>query len=814
MNRRVLGQGLEVSALGLGCMGMSQFYGPGGDRRDNISLIRYAVELGVTLFDTAEVYGPFVNETLLGEALAPVRDHVVVATKFGFEYDGNGANLGMNSRPDHIRRAVDGSLQRLAVDRIDLLYQHRVDPKVPIEEVAGTVGELIGAGKVGHFGLCEADADTIRRAHAVHPVSALQSEYSLWWRAIENSVLPVLDELAIGLVPYSPLGKGFLTGTFSSDTTFSGDDVRSTLPRFQPDALNANQDLVGMLKQIAAARQSTTAQIALAWLLGRRPWIVPIPGTRKLHRLDENLDSAELELTTEDLAAITRGGGLGHRHGRTVLDRQRRHDNRTFRPIGHQRPPPTRRSRTIMTTFPIHGSEDPMRTLCRMVVQTSLDDLPDDVIRHAKHTLLDAIAVMIGGSGMDGIPAVVDLVKDRGGKPESVIPFYGGMVPAAEAALAIGPMPRAMDCGDLHEEAGHVSEYIVASLLAAAGLRPAVTGAEFLTALVVGQEVLIRIGMAYRLISGAVKDNDSGGHYIFGAVAAVGKLLGLSQEQLENAQGIARTMTQPHTMGIYAPATLMVRVHHGLVCQAAITACQLAERGITGPRDEVLTGANGYLRTARWPTDPEALIRGLGEQWSVREIITKGHSACYFSHSSIDGIIEQMRTHGFAVDDIAAIHIDVSTSGWRAVCEPTYEKWRPRTVPECQFSLPYAVATAAFDRRVFLRSYSAQARERADVRELMGRITAAQDPSVSEWGARLTTTLRDGREITTEHVYVKGHPNNPFSEQDLIDKFGMCVPFSVFPLGEDVVDMVIRNVLDLEKIDDVVAAILLPLTPQ
>lgn len=394
------------------------------------------------------------------------------------------------------------------------------------------------------------------------------------------------------------------------------------------------------------------------------------------------------------------------------------------------------------------------------------------------------------------------------------MPFYGGRVPAAEAALAIGPMPRAMDCGDLHEEAGHVSEYVVASLLAATGLRPDVTGAEFLTALVIGQETLIRIGSAYRMISKAVKDNDCGGHYIFGAVAAVGSLLGFSQEELENAQGIARTMTQPHTMGIYAPATLMVRVHHGLVCQSAITACLLARRGITGPRREVLTGPHGFLRTARWETNPDAITRGLGRNWTATQITSKDYSACYFSHSWIDGIVEQMRTHEFAAAAIASVHLAVSTSGWRAVCEPTDKKWDPRTVPECQFSLPYAVATAAFDRRVFVQSYSDEARRRPEVRELMTRISAVEDPSVSDWGARLTTSLRDGRVIATEHVYVKGHPKNPFSEQDFVDKFRMCLPFSVLPLKGSTADRMIQDVLALEKVDDVLAALLLPLTPE
>ncbi|MFF0454759.1 MmgE/PrpD family protein [Nocardia africana] len=465
-----------------------------------------------------------------------------------------------------------------------------------------------------------------------------------------------------------------------------------------------------------------------------------------------------------------------------------------------------------MTRYTIQNNEDPMSTLCRMAIETRYRDLPDEVVRHAKHTLLDCMAVTIGGSGMDGIPEIVELVKEKGGKEQTVLPFYGGRVPAAEAALAIGPMPRAMDCGDLHEEAGHVSEYIVAGLLAATGLRPQVTGEEFLAALVVGQEILIRIGSAYKVISNAVKSNDAGGHYVFGVVAAVGKLLGFTAEQLENAQGIARTLTQPHTMGIYAPATLMVRVHHGLVCQSAITACLLAAKGITGPRESVLTGANGYLRTARWDTDPEALTRELGERWEMTRITTKRHSACYFSHSSIDGIIGQMVTHEFAASDIASIHIEVSTSAWRAVCEPTDKKWNPQTVPECQFSLPYAVATAAFDQKVFIDSYSPGARRRGDVRELMTRITAEEVSVVADWGARVHTTLRDGRKITTENTYVKGHPNNPFTEQDFIDKFRMCVPYSVLPLSADIAEALIGSILELEFTQDVTKELLLPLS--
>jgi aryl-alcohol dehydrogenase-like predicted oxidoreductase len=306
MEKRILGSGgLEVSALGFGCMGMSQSFGPNpGDRGQMMNLLRAAVDLGVTFFDTAEVYGPFVNEELVGEALGPVRDQVVIATKFGFAFDGEGRQTGLSSRPDHIRKAVDGSLRRLGTDRIDLLYQHRVDPQVPIEDVAGTVGELIAAGKVRHFGLSEAGARTIRRAHAVHPVTALQSEYSLFWREPEEEIIGVLEELGIGLVPFSPLGRGFLTGRIDQATEFGEGDVRAILPRFTAEARAANQALVDLLGRIAEGKKATPAQIALAWLLAQRPWIVPIPGTRRLERLQENLGALEVQLAPGDLAAI------------------------------------------------------------------------------------------------------------------------------------------------------------------------------------------------------------------------------------------------------------------------------------------------------------------------------------------------------------------------------------------------------------------------------------------------------------------------------------------------------------------------------
>ena len=306
MQKRKLGNSnLEVSALGLGCMGMSFAYGPAGDKQQMISLLRSAVDRGITFFDTAEVYGPFANEELVGEALSPVRDRVVIATKFGFKIDASGKQAGgLDSRPGHIREVAEASLKRLKIDAIDLFYQHRVDPNVPIEEVAGVVRDLIKEGKVKHFGLSEAGVHTIRRAHAVLPVTALQNEYSLWTRGVESEVLATLEELGIGLVPYSPLGRGFLTGKMTEHTTFDRSDFRNTLPRFTPEARKANQALVDLLDRIGQRKNATPAQIALAWLLAQKPWIVPIPGTRKLERLEENIGAVAVELNAADLREI------------------------------------------------------------------------------------------------------------------------------------------------------------------------------------------------------------------------------------------------------------------------------------------------------------------------------------------------------------------------------------------------------------------------------------------------------------------------------------------------------------------------------
>jgi len=305
MQKRKLGNSnLEVSALGLGCMGMSYGYGPAADKQEMISLIRTAVERGITFFDTAEVYGPFTNEELVGEALAPFRDQVAIATKFGFKLGPKGEQMGVDSRPEHIKEVAEASLKRLKTDTIDLFYQHRVDPDVPIEDVAGAVKKLIQEGKVKHFGLSEAGVQTIRRAHAVHPVTALQSEYSLWWRKPEVEVLPTLEELGIGFVPFSPLGKGFLTGKIDENTTFDSSDFRNIVPRFTPEARKANQALVDLLRSIGERKNATPAQLALAWLLAQKPWIVPIPGTTKLNRLDENVGAVSVELTADDLREI------------------------------------------------------------------------------------------------------------------------------------------------------------------------------------------------------------------------------------------------------------------------------------------------------------------------------------------------------------------------------------------------------------------------------------------------------------------------------------------------------------------------------
>ncbi len=466
--------------------------------------------------------------------------------------------------------------------------------------------------------------------------------------------------------------------------------------------------------------------------------------------------------------------------------------------------------------YTVIQGHDPMSALCRMVLDTKYEDLPDEVIRFAKYRILDIMGITIGGSAMDGIPAVVDLVKDKAGKQESYIPFYGGKVPASEAAFAIGPMTRAMDMGDTHQEGGHCSEYIFPALLAATGLTDRVSGKDFITAFVVGGEVLVRIGVAFKLVSNAIPMGQDGGHYIFGCIAAIGKLLGLSLEELENAEGIGRGMTQPYDAAMLNPPTHMVRIHHGFVGQDAVTACLLAKRGITGPRSEVsdiLVGRCGYLSMARWQTEPELITKGLGTQWEVQNIAMKPNPSCGCTHTSIQGMLEQMAEHNFEGKDIAAIDIDVSPVIWTAVCTPKEKRWNPQTVFECQFSLPYTVASAALDKDVFLNSYTVEARKRPDVRELMTRISAKEDPGLSSFSVRLNIKLNDGREYSKEYVHTKGHPEKPFSEKELIARFKKCIPYSATKLNDSSVDSLIQSVLNLENVNDVTDSLIRPLLP-
>jgi 2-methylcitrate dehydratase PrpD len=456
---------------------------------------------------------------------------------------------------------------------------------------------------------------------------------------------------------------------------------------------------------------------------------------------------------------------------------------------------------------------DPMVTLSRMALDIRFEDIPSDVIDCAKRTILDTIAVTIAGSGLEGIREVVELVQEKGGRPDSPIPFYGGRVPASEAAFAIGPMARATDLGMLHEEAGHCAEYILPTMLAAMGLREKVTGEEFLTAFVIGQETLIRIGIAFRAVSSGLYVGRGYGHTIFGCVAAVGRLLGLSLDQLLNAQGIARAMTQPHDTAMYSDASLIVRVHHGFIAQDAINACLLAQRGITGPQKEVVSGPRGYLAFAHWETDPAAITRGLGDRWEMSDVIMKLYATCSLSQTAITGIVDQMRQHEFGGGDIASIEIDESPMSWRVVAQPREIKWNPQTVPECQFSLPYVVAVAAFEGTVFLDSYTPEMMARKDVRDLMKRISVTENKKIQPFGARLTTTLHSGQQVTGEYLYARGHHRNPFTDEELLDKHRRCAAHSVMPLAGDVVNSIAAAALDLDRIDDVSKALLDPMAP-
>ena len=469
-----------------------------------------------------------------------------------------------------------------------------------------------------------------------------------------------------------------------------------------------------------------------------------------------------------------------------------------------------------MQLFQRMGDEDPMETLCRMVVETRYDFIPQETLNFAKKQILDIIGVTVGGSKMDGVPQVVDLVKEQGGKPESHLPFYGGKVPASMAAFALAPMSRAMDMGDTHYEAGHGAEYTLPAMLAATGLKQQVTGKEFLTAFILAQELEIRIGLGYKFKSLELPAGSNGGHYIFGPVAAVGKLLGYSLNELMNAQGIAKGMTQPHDSSMYNEGALMIRFHHGFIAQDAINACLLTKRGITGAVKEILDGPRGYyaLFARKGGVDVSVVTKGLGEIWEMTKTSMKAHTACKCSHTGIDGILEQMNQHQFKVQDIDRIHLGVGAVNWNVIAIPQSEKWRPVTVPQCQFSLPYAIATVVHDGGIFLDAYTVEARERANVREFMTRISAELDKNLDPLGTRVTTYLKNGKTVSGEYAIEKGHPKNPLSVEEVKEKFRKCVPYAATPLSSEKVEKVIANVLNLEGIDDVVRDIILPLVPQ
>jgi 2-methylcitrate dehydratase PrpD len=411
---------------------------------------------------------------------------------------------------------------------------------------------------------------------------------------------------------------------------------------------------------------------------------------------------------------------------------------------------------------------------------------------------------------MEGIATIVDYVKENGGKPESYLPFYGGKVPRAQAAFALAPMARATDLGDVHEEASHSSEYTVPALLSAG---VAASGKDLITAYVVGQEVLIRIGIAYRANIEGVKFGRRGGHAIFGVVAALGKLFGMDQEQLENAEGMGSVMTQPHSTSILKPATLTVRAQHGFLCQAAMNCCLLAQRGITGPRKEVLSAPNGYFGFAKWETDPSVLTRGLGEEWQMMTASMKRFACRKPTHTVIDALLESMQENSFKADDINRIDVDVSTADGISLSATREAQWNPQTIPECQFSLPYVVATAAIKGDVFIDSFTPKARVDKAVRKLMERVTIKEDKGLETWAARTNTTLKNGKTYSKVCVYPKGHPRQPLTDAELVDKFRRCAIYSACKLEKKRLDSVIDSLTHLENVENITESILAPLTP-
>jgi len=477
-------------------------------------------------------------------------------------------------------------------------------------------------------------------------------------------------------------------------------------------------------------------------------------------------------------------------------------------------------------SVPAVEGEDPTITLCRFAVETGYDGLPPDLVSFAKRHILDTMGVTIGGSSQEGISAVVDFVKDQGGKEESSIPFFGGKVPASSAALAIGPMARALDMADAHlgkpgvvDLVGHTSEYTIPALLGACGLKPQVSGKEFITAFAVGQEVLCRVGGSIRnsqLWALHGEGVDQGGFYIYGAVAAVANLLGLNLEETIMAMGIAKGMTQPHDAKMYTPMTLMVRIHHGLVAQAGIICCLLAKKGITGPRG-VLLGKTGHIymyTRGQWEADTEVLTRDLGKLWLMKETSFKLFSSCRLTHTGTTGLLTLMEENNFEAQDIAKIHAGVSATTYGLCCTPREPKWNPQTDYDAQFSVPYVLATIAFQKKFLIEEFQEPTRGREDIRRLMSNITVSKDDQIGRFDTRLSITLNDGREFTTLCTTTKGNPDLPFDEKDWADKFNSLARYSAYELTAATVASLIDRILNLEEVDDVTRELILPLTPQ
>lgn len=460
------------------------------------------------------------------------------------------------------------------------------------------------------------------------------------------------------------------------------------------------------------------------------------------------------------------------------------------------------------------GNEDAVATYARMVTEMGFEDIPEEVVQYAKWIILDTIGAMIGGSAMDGVPQVVESVKENGGKPESHIILYGGKVPAAEAGMAIGPMARAVDWSAIHLEAMHTSEHTLPTMMAALGLKDKVNGKDFITAFVLGQEVLVRIGNAWKPTL-AVASGRSNGHYIFGAAASAAKLLDLTEEELLNAFGIVRSMTQPHDMAAFHPITHMVKVHHGFICQDAINACKFAQKGITGPKDQVITGQRGFLGMAGWPTEPDELWKDLGVHWDQIYLESKTFPGCKSTTTAVFGIWKICEENNLKMEDIAKIECYMPQVSCEMLAGPDEVKLNPKDEYECQFSLPYMLATALYDGEILPKSYKKEARIRQAIREFMPKVTLDLKDGLKPWSTEMLVTTVDGKEIhlISNPEDIRGSLQNPFSEEDYIEKFRSLVPYSVYPLSDEVVDTLIDTILNLEKSEDIVKDLILPLTP-